>query len=60
MFIVWVMRMASKGGLIRPSITSVAGLMRPSDLAWALVVRVVLRLLVGLSRRLCRGGKATP
>ena len=34
--------------------------MMPSDLAFALVVSVVLMLLVVLSRRLCRGGKATP
>src|SRR5262245_361980 len=34
--------------------------MRPSDFALALVVSVVLMLLVVVSRRLCRGGKATP
>jgi hypothetical protein len=34
--------------------------MMQSDLAFALVVSVVLMLLVVLSRRLCRGGKATP
>jgi IS1 family transposase len=38
----------------------VEGLMMQSDLAFALVVSVVLMLLVVLSRRLCRGGKATP
>ena len=34
--------------------------MMRSDLVFALVVGVVLILLVGLSRRLCRSGKATP
>src|SRR5262245_10748302 len=60
MSIVRVIRMAAKGGRLSPSSPSGEGLLRPSDLALALVGSVVRRRLVVRSRRLCHGGQATP